>query len=117
MSRRRTGPAKPRTKEKRLVRAAAGAVAAGVIERRIYLIRGQKVMVDADLAGLYRVSTGNLNLAVRRNKDRFPEDFLFHLTREEYEDLRLQNAISSWGGRRYLPDVSPNMGSPCSPRF
>jgi ORF6N domain-containing protein len=60
-----------------------------MIQRRIYLMRGQKVMFDADLAELYEVSTGNLNLAVRRNPRRFPDDFLFQLTKEEFEDLRL----------------------------
>jgi hypothetical protein len=60
-----------------------------MIQRRIYLMRGQKVMFDADLAELYEVSTGNLNLAVRRNPRRFPDDFMFQLTKEEFEDLRL----------------------------
>jgi ORF6N domain len=73
------------------------------IQQRIYLMRGQKVMFDRDLAELYQVSTGNLNLAVRRNPTRFPADFMFQLTKEEYENLRLQTAISSWGGRRYMP--------------
>src|SRR5260370_23578339 len=54
-----------------------------LIDRRIYLIRGHKVMLDSDLAELYRVTTGNLNLAVRRNQKRFPEDFMFQLSREE----------------------------------
>ena len=74
-----------------------------MIERRIYLIRGQKVMLDADLAEVYQVTTGNLNLAVRRNRRRFPEDFMFQLTNEEFESLRLQFASSRWGGRRYRP--------------
>ncbi len=74
-----------------------------LIERRIYLIRGQKVMLDDDLAELYQVKTGNLNLTVRRNRDRFPEDFMFQLTKEEFGNLRLQIAISRWGGRRYPP--------------
>ena len=75
------------------------------ITRRIYLIRGQKVMLDSDLAELYQVTTGNLNLAVRRNVSRFPADFMFQLTKEEYENLRLQFARSSsaYGGRRFLP--------------
>lgn len=62
-------------------------------------------MIDADLADLYQVATGNLNLAVRRNVERFPEDFMFQLTAEEFENLSLQSAMSSsrWGGRRYLP--------------
>lgn len=66
-------------------------------------MRGHKVMFDADLAELYEVSTGNLNLAVRRNPTRFPDDFMFQLTKEEFENLRLRFAISSWGGRRYMP--------------
>jgi ORF6N domain len=79
------------------------AVPVELIQQRIYLMRGQKVMLDADLAELYEVSTGNLNLAVRRNPTRFPLDFMFQLTKEEFENLRLQIATSSWGGRRYLP--------------
>jgi phage regulator Rha-like protein len=76
-----------------------------LIEHRIYVMRGQKVMLDSDLAELYQVATGNLNLAVRRNASRFPEDFMFQLTQEEFENLRLQFATSSsgYGGRRYLP--------------
>ena len=76
-----------------------------VIERRIYLIRGLKVMIDADLATLYQVLTKNLNKAVARNKERFPEDFMFQLTKEEAESLRFQTGTSKTGrgGRRYLP--------------
>jgi hypothetical protein len=59
------------------------------IGQRIYLIRGAKVMLDSDLAALYRVTTGNLNLAVRRNANRFPEDFMFQLTEEEWDSLLL----------------------------
>jgi len=74
------------------------------IERMIYLIRGQRVMLDSDLAELYGVSTRRLNEQVKRNIERFPEDFMFQLTDEEYENLRSQNATSrSWGGRRYPP--------------
>jgi hypothetical protein len=62
------------------------------IERKIYFIRDQKVMLDSDLAELYEVTTGNLNLAVRRNLHRFPEDFMFQLTGEEAESLLLQLA-------------------------
>jgi hypothetical protein len=81
-----------------------------LIERRIYLIRGQKVMLDRDLAGLYEVKTSYLNLAVRRNWQRFPEDFMFQLTDDE--NLRLQFATSSstHGGRRYLPYVFTEHG-------
>ncbi len=76
-----------------------------LVERRIYLIRGEKVMIDSDLADLYQVPTKSLNLAVRRNADRFPEDFMFQLSKDEYENLRLQFETSSsgYGGRRYLP--------------
>jgi hypothetical protein len=89
------------------------------LERQIYLIRGQKVMFDFDLAELYQVFTKNLNLAVRRNKDRFPKDFMFQLTKDEVENwkshivvsnLRLQIATSSYGGRRYLPYVFTEHG-------
>lgn len=87
-------------------------VPAEQIERRIYLIRGQKVMLDSDLATLYRVLTKNLNLAVRRNADRFPEDFMFQLTKEEFDNLKLQIATSSsgYGGRRYLPYAFTELG-------
>ena len=77
-----------------------------LVMNKIYLIRGQKVMLDKDLAELYGVTTGNLNLAVKRNKKRFPSDFIFQLTKEEFEALILQNAISkkqSRGGTRKLP--------------
>ncbi len=77
------------------------------IENMIYVIRGQKVMVDSDLAQLYGVLTKNLNKAVGRNKDRFPGDFMFQLTEEEAESLRFQIGTSKVGrgGRRYLPYV------------
>jgi len=76
-----------------------------IIEQKIYLIRGQKVMLDADLAGLYAVETKVFNQAVRRNLDRFPDDFMFQLTKEEADSLRSQIVTSktSRGGRRYLP--------------
>ena len=75
------------------------------IERRIYLIRGQKVMLDADLAELYRVATKVLNQAIKRNHTRFPHDFMFQLTPEEAESLRSQFVTSNpgRGGRRYQP--------------
>jgi hypothetical protein len=78
-------------------------IAAELIKRCIFLIRGHKVMIDADLADLYQVTTGNLNFAVKRNLDRFPDDFMFQLTRKEFASLRFQSAISNRGGRRYLP--------------
>lgn len=60
-------------------------------------------MLDRDLAELYGVTTGNLNKAVRRNISRFPGDFMFKLNKDEFENLRFQSGISSWGGRRYRP--------------
>ena len=65
------------------------------IESQIFLIRGQKVMLDANLAELYGVETGALNRAVKRNTERFPEDFMFQLTAEEFADLRCQIGISN----------------------
>lgn len=81
-----------------------------VIERKIYLIRGQKVMLDSDLAELYGVETKALKRAVKRNIDRFPDDFMFSLTVEEFQNLRCQIGASSWGGGRYLPYVFTENG-------
>ncbi len=72
-----------------------------MIERSIYLVRGQKVMLDRDLAALYQVETKALNRAVKRNAARFPADFMYQLTIGETENLRCQFGTSSWGGRRY----------------
>lgn len=81
------------------------------IERAILLIRGQKVMLDADLAAMYGVTTGNLNKAVSRNKERFPSDFTFRLTDEDGASLRFQVGTSkSRGGRRYAPYVFTEQG-------
>jgi hypothetical protein len=73
------------------------------IEHHIHVIRGQKVMLDSDLAQLYKVHTFNLNKAVKRNMERFPANFMFQLTEQEAANLRFQNGMSSWGGRRTLP--------------
>lgn len=73
------------------------------IINRIYSIRGHKVMLDKDLSEMYGVETRRLNEQVKRNIDRFPEDFMFQLTVQEYENLKSQNATSSWGGTRKLP--------------
>ena len=75
------------------------------IERRIFLVRGQRVMLDSDLAVLYRVSTTRFNQQVRRNRKRFPQDFAFRLIAQEFAALRSQIATSNLGrgGRRYLP--------------
>ncbi len=81
-----------------------------VIMRKIYLIRGQKVMMDKDLAELYEVETKVLKQAVRRNKDIFPEHFMFELTEDEFSHLRSQIVTSSWGGQRYLPFVFTELG-------
>jgi len=82
------------------------------IERRIFLVRGQKVMLDADLAELYRVPTKSLNLAVKRNANRFPEDFTFQLTEDEVAGLRFHFETSKRGrgGRRYLPYAFTEQG-------
>ena len=82
------------------------------IERSILLIRGHKVMLDADLAELYGVETRALLQAVSRNQKRFPEDFMFQMSKEEYELLRSQIVISKKGrgGRRYLPYVFTEQG-------
>ena len=73
------------------------------VESKIYYIRGISVMLDSDLAVLYEVETKRINEQVKRNEDRFPCDFMFQLTKEELENLKSQNATSSWGGRRKLP--------------
>ncbi len=85
-------------------------VQAAPIEKRIYFLRGEKVMIDNDLAVLYRVPTKVFNQAIRRNMLRFPADFMFQLTSDETEILRSQIVTSSWGGRRYLPFVFTEQG-------
>ncbi|MBX3069507.1 MAG: ORF6N domain-containing protein [Thermomicrobiales bacterium] len=89
----------------------SGLVTVDEIAETILLIRGQKVMLDVDLAQLYGVETRVLVQAVRRNEDRFPEDFMFQLTKAEFNDLRSQAVISrSWGGRRYPPYAFTEQG-------
>ena len=73
------------------------------IQNKIYEIRGFRVMLDFDLAAIYQVETRRLNEAVKRNSKRFPPDFMFQLTNQEFENLMSQFAISSWGGTRKLP--------------
>ena len=73
------------------------------IQTKIYEIRGQKVMLDFDLAELYEVETRALNQAVKRNIKRFPTDFMFQLNNKEFENLKSQSVISSWGALRKLP--------------
>jgi len=84
------------------------------IERVIYLVRDQRVMLDSDLAVLYGVSTKRFNEQIRRNEKRFPPDFMFKMTSKEYENLRSQIATSRQvrhGGRRYLPNLFTEHGS------
>ena len=85
-------------------------VAEQKILNRIYVVRNQKVMLDEDLAVMYRVETKRLNEQVKRNKARFPKDFMFTLTAKEYENLKSQNATASWGGRRNLPIAFTEQG-------
>jgi len=80
------------------------------IERSILLIRRQKVILDKDLAALYGVATKNLNKAVSRNLDRFPEDFMFQLDLQEVINLKFQFGTSSWGGTRKLPRAFTEQG-------
>ena len=84
------------------------------IQSKIYEIRGQRVMLDRDLAELYQVTTGNLNKAVKRNIRRFPPDFMFQLTKDEFNrlksDLIFQNGTSNWGGTRKLPYAFTEQG-------
>ncbi|MBI5664584.1 MAG: ORF6N domain-containing protein [Nitrospirae bacterium] len=81
-----------------------------VIQQKIILIRGLKVMLDKDLAELYRVETKALNRAVKRNVERFPADFMFQLSRDEFENLKYHFGTSSWGGTRKLPLVFTENG-------
>lgn len=81
-----------------------------IIQSKIYEIRGQQVMIDKDLAGLYQVEVKRLNESVKRNLKRFPEDFMFQLTTEEWLNLKSQFATSSWGGTRKLPYAFTELG-------
>ncbi|MEK9161163.1 MAG: ORF6N domain-containing protein [Patescibacteria group bacterium] len=80
------------------------------IINKIFLIRGKKVMIDKELAELYNVETKILIQAVKRNIKRFPEDFMFQLTKTEFINLRSQIVTSSWGGRRYSPYAFTEQG-------
>ena len=81
-----------------------------LIEKQIFMIRGHRVMFDKKLATLYKVPTKVLIQAVKRNIKRFPGDFMFQITREEFLNLRSQFVTSRWGGRRYLPYVFTEQG-------
>ena len=80
------------------------------IKSKIHNIRGMQVMLDKDLAELYGVQTRDLNKAVKRNIERFPNDFMFQLTKEEMENLMFQNGTSRWGGTRKLPYAFTEQG-------
>jgi hypothetical protein len=89
----------------------SGIIPSERIERAILIFREQKVMLDADLATLYEVETKTLVRAMKRNMDRFPADFVFQLTSEEFDHLRSQFGTSSqWGGRRYPPYAFTEQG-------
>lgn len=80
------------------------------IQSKIYEIRGQRVMLDRDLAELYQVTTSALNQAVKRNNKRFPPDFMFQLTNQEFANLKSQIVTSSWGGVRKMPYAFTEQG-------
>ena len=81
-----------------------------IIEKKIFFLQDMKVMLDMDLAELYGVETKQLKRAVRRNIDRFPKDFMFLLTKDEFDNLRSNFGTSSWGGIRYLPMAFTEQG-------
>jgi len=81
-----------------------------VIQNKIYEIRGQKVMLDFDLSELYETETKYLKRAVKANLKRFPSDFMFELTKKEYETLRCKNSTSKRGGTRYMPFAFTEQG-------
>jgi len=80
------------------------------IQDMIHIIRGQRVILDRDLAMLYGVETKVLNKQVKRNIERFPEDFMFQLNNQEFTNLKFQNGTSSWGGNRFLPHAFTEEG-------
>jgi len=81
-----------------------------IIQSKIHIIRGQKVLLDFDLAEMYQVETRALNQSVKRNIKRFPDDFMFQLTEDEWKNLTSQIVISSWGGTRKLPFAFTEQG-------
>jgi hypothetical protein len=85
-------------------------ITSDLIASKIYLLRGERVLLDVDLALLYGVKAKRLKEAVRRNLGRFPEDFMFQLSVEEWQNLRSQIASSSWGGQRYPPYAFSEQG-------
>lgn len=102
----------PTKKPARKAREPSVIVSMEAIESQIYLVRGERVMLDSDLAALYGVETGALNRAVKRNADRFPPSFVFQVDESEYAGLRCQSGISKGrGGRRYMPFVFTEHGA------
>jgi hypothetical protein len=87
-----------------------GRIVVNIVAEKILMVRGRKAMLDRDLAELYGVKTRDLNKAVDRNRDRFPDDFMYQLTREEAVILKFQFGTSSWGGTRKLPHVFTEQG-------
>jgi len=85
-------------------------IAVESVATKILVVRGRKVMLDRDLAELYGVKTRDLNKAVKRNRDRFPDDFMYQLIREEVAILKFQFGTSSWGGTRKSPNVFTEQG-------
>lgn len=81
-----------------------------IIQNKIFEIRGMRIMLDFDLAELYQVETKNLKRAVKRNIERFPDDFMFELTADEWEILRCNFGTSKWGGTRYMPFAFTEQG-------
>lgn len=81
-----------------------------IIQNKIFEVRGQRIILDFDLAEMYQVETKSLNLSVKRNIKRFPEDFMFQLTQEEWDSLRFHFETSKRGGRRYLPYAFTEQG-------
>jgi len=85
-------------------------ISSEIVARKILFVRGRKVMLDKDLAQLYGVKTRDLNKAIKRNRDRFPDDFMYQLTKEEIIILKFQFGTSSWGGTRKPPYVFTEQG-------
>lgn len=83
---------------------------AELVQTKIFSIRGIKVMLDSDIAELYGVETKRINEAVKNNPDKFPDDFIFELTREEFNNLKSKFSTSSWGGRRNIPKAFTEQG-------
>lgn len=99
-----------REKKSKVTSMAPAAIDENTIKGEIYVIRGQKVMLDFDLSRIYGYETKYLNRQVQRNKEKFPDDFMFRLTAEETSGLRCQNGTTSWGGSRYLPYAYTEQG-------